>query len=150
MPVKITSITDATTGEILPEDLNAMKNRFINEADLVRLKGSQPITKKYSVAVMKDELKNLIAFYEANGGLDVIRINFAVHPDGFSACNETDYSNSLTVVIEAESFINPDNPKNGTLAHSNHHDFVVIPGYNGFPPVGQVHADAACCPSTNP
>jgi hypothetical protein len=150
MPVKLSSRTNAGTGEILPADVATMKDAFINQVELTPVKGRERIIIKFSVAVMKDALKNLIDHYESNGGIDVVRINFAVHPNSFSACNGTDYSNSLTVVIEAEKFKDLEKPHDGTIPYHNDQDFVVIPGYNGFSLPGFADGDKACCPSTNP
>jgi hypothetical protein len=160
MPVKISSRTNAETGEILLKDLQNMKASFINEVKLSRNdtaishgefgEVNSQIVKKFSVAVMKEELTQLISHYQANGGIDVIRINIAVHPEKFRACSDTDYSNSLTVVIEAENFKDKSNPGLGTIPCNSDENFVVIPAYNGFPTGTLAEASIACCPSAHP
>src|SRR4051812_36338539 len=161
MPVKVTSTTNPVNAEISAADLQSMKQNFISQVDVYPSTGRGKIIKKYSVAVMKDELKNLIEHYESNGGIDVININLAVHSDTFVSCNGKNDGDSLTVVIEAGKFRDPLNTHLGFIPFNNADEFVVIPGYhgvvapvNGLADLGPVPVAAQpvgpCCPSSNP
>ena len=152
MPVEIiTGTTDSEIGEIDQADLFEMKDDFINEVDVKPYNGRTRIVKKFSVSVMVSELKNLIRFYETQSskGIQIIKLNCAVHLENISACDETDYADSLTIVVEAANFINPAKKELGHISHNEIGDFVVIPGYNSSIK-NQWTVDDPCCPSTNP
>ena len=170
MPVKVTSSTDPEKGQISSQDLSRMKESFINEVDLKGNYGRTTVVKKYSVAVMKDEIKQLLEHYESNGGIDVVNIHLAVHLNPFTTCNGMDYSDSITVVLEAAKFKDIKQTQLGINSFNDQEDLVVIPGYHGFLdttnasdpstaidaldvlPAGTpiLKGPAPCCPSSNP
>jgi len=167
MPVKITTEpTNSLNGTISVTDLNRMKDAFTVETDLKRTTGTA--IKKYSVGFMLQDFTEFLSKYN---DADMIRINFALHLDPFYACNGTDYANTLTVVVEAADFINPEDTSKGFTSKTNVDDYVLIPGYKNSPdilastqsqaqPAGEgVMAFAAplaaaarnpCCPSAHP
>jgi len=131
MPVKITNQpTDSSSGTIALADLNKMKDSFINETYLTPSGPRTTVVKKYSVGFMLQDFTEFLAKYS---DAHMIRINFAVHLDPFTACNGTDYANSLTVVVEAADFINLANTAEGFTSRVNTEDYVLIPGYKNNP-----------------
>ena len=121
MPVQIISgTTDSEIGEIDQADLFAMRDDFINEVDVKPYNGRTRIVKKFSVFVMVAELKNVIRYYETQSskGIQIIKLNCAVHLENISACDETDYADSLTIVVEAANFINPAKKELGHISHN--------------------------------
>jgi hypothetical protein len=149
MPVKITTTTDPAAGTISGEDLSKMKNDFINEVQVLPYNGRVKAVKKFSVALTVDEVKELIAHYEKKGGIDVIQLNLSLNLDPFVACNGTKLSGSLTVVVEAATWIT------GYpiyLPHNSDGDIVCIPGFGDFAG-GKTRTgggSSPCCPSSNP
>ncbi|MEO6733324.1 MAG: hypothetical protein ABIN01_19025 [Ferruginibacter sp.] len=151
MPVEIISgTTNPAGGKINEQDLLKMKDDFINEVDLKPYNGRTRLIKKFSVSLMKSEIINLIAFYEDNPkGIDVIKLNCAVHINPMNACNNTNYADTLTVVVEAAKFIDGQNTELGHIPHVEIGDFVVIPGYSSIEK-NTWNNDDPCCPSSNP
>ncbi len=149
MPVEIVT-TNPSDAEIRESDLKKMKDDFINQADVKPFNGRNRLIKKFSVSLMKDEIKELIRYYEDHPDKDihVIKINFAIHINPFNSCNG-DYSDSLTAVVEAAKFIDNDNPPLGHISYIKPGDFVVIPGYKSVNKNGWAAKDP-CCPSSNP
>jgi hypothetical protein len=147
MPVKITSTTDPLAGKISPKDLSKMKNDFINEVGIIPFNGRKRAIKKFSVALTVDEIKELIAHYEKKGGIDVVQLNISINLSPFEACNGTNLSDSLTVVVEAATWIK-DYPI--YLAHNGLGDFVCIPGFGDNSGVKTGGGDSPCCPAANP
>ena len=169
MPVKIINEpTDSSSGTISLTDLKRMQDAFINDTYLSLSGAQQTEIKKYSVGFMLEDFTEFLSKYK---DADMIRINFALHLDHFTACNGTDYSKTLTVVVEAADFIDPDDTSKGFTSKTNVDDYVLIPGYKNNPdilassqsqaqPAGEgVMAFAAplaaaarnpCCPSAHP
>jgi len=159
MPVLIVT-SDPTDGEITETDLKKMKVDFINEAEVKPYNGRIKLIKKFSVAVMKSEIKNLVKFYENINDIDIINMNFAITLNPFEACNG-DSSDSMTVVVEAATFIDKSHPELGFTSHVSAGDYVVIPGYknanmnnknveNGMKQMSTLTTDPPCCPSSYP
>jgi hypothetical protein len=147
MPVKISTTTDPLAGMISIEDLTRMKNDFINEVGIVPFNGRKRAIKKFSVALTVDELKELIEHYEKKGGIDVIQLNLSVNLSPFVACNGTNLSDSLTVLVEAATWI-----KNYPiyLPHNRLGDLVCIPGFGDSSSLKTGGGDSPCCPASNP
>lgn len=159
MPVLIVT-SDPTDGEIKETDLKKMKVDFINEAEVNPYNGRIKLIKKFSVAVMKEDIKKLIKHYENNNDIDIINMNFAITPNPFVACNG-DSSDSMTVEVEAATFIDKSHPELGYTSHVRAGDYVVIPGCknanmndnavsNDMKQMSSLTTDPPCCPSSYP
>jgi len=169
MPVKITNEpTDSSNGTISLTDLSKMKDAFISGTYLSPSGLQETVIKKYSVGFMLQDFTEFLSKYN---DADMLRINFAIHLNPFTACNGTDYANTLTVVVEAADFINPANTSEGFTSKTNVDDYVLIPGYKNNPGIltsaqSQTQpaeegvmafaaplaaaAREACCPSAHP
>lgn len=150
MPVEITSTpTSTSAGEISKSDLEKVKSDFVHQADVKPYNGRTRLLKKFSVSIMKDELKRLIAYYESTGDIHFLKINFAVQLNPFTACSNENVSDSMTVIIETAKFIDPQNREMGHIPNNEVGDYVVIPGF-GSTNKNQWTADGPCCPSSHP
>src|SRR5687768_10206346 len=148
MPVLITQTTNVNEGEVSATDRNNMTQSFVDKVELYPQNGLSRVVKKYSVAIMKDEFSDLINHYSNNGGIDAIKISFAIHPNEFTACNGEDLSQSLTVIIEAAK-LNIGEQGQSLVAYDGENDFVLIPAYHGKAS-GSDGGRTPCCPSSNP
>lgn len=147
MPVKIIDgVTNKDGGQINISDLNLMKTDFFDDASLIPT-GTRPFVVQTAFCFLfKSQVDELFANHpEAS----ILKINFALHLDPTVGCQNDDYSNSLTVVIEAAL----DNPP-GSTVFNNLNDFVLIPAFNNET-VSTANENApeaiaqnfACCPS---
>lgn len=148
MPVKITAAsTNPNLGEISKPDLDKMKNDFISQVDLNPANGRTRIIKKFSVSVMKQELAGLLEQYNDDPDFNVLTFNFAVNVNPTVSCNGIDISDSITVVVEASKFTNPNDRSAGLTSYNNINDHVVIPAYADT--ISKSLA-SVCCPSSHP
>lgn len=150
MPLEIVS-SNPNIGEIALVGLLKMKNDFIEQADIKPYNGRDRLIKKYSVAINVQEFQDLIDYYNASAkGINVININFAIHLNPAPAvCPGYDYSDSLTIIVEAATFNVSGDSHSGYTSHNDVGDFVVIPAY---PTVDKDNmlGSSPCCPSAHP
>jgi hypothetical protein len=143
MPVKIiTGTTNNKDGVINVDDLTKMKNDFITETELKATAGRVHAYKTYSCFLYREQVDNLFALID--GDPKIMKINFALHLNPTIECSDSDYSDKLTVVIEAAE----DDP-NRTV-HNAIGEYVLIPAFSNKTVGKKINGGSPCCPSSNP
>jgi hypothetical protein len=142
MPVKIiTGTTDNSKGVINENDLVKIKNDFITETDLFPTGGRPNAHKTFHCFLYKEQFQDLFYLYRE---APIVKINFALHLNPTYECEGANYSDKLTIVIEAaEDDLN-------RTPHNSVGDYVLIPAYaNKTGPV-KIRSGSPCCPSSHP
>lgn len=140
MAVKIIAgATDNATGVINVNDLEKMKSSFIKETTLSPAGDTRKTVVKTGFCYLfKSHVDQLFALHpEAS----VLKVNFALHLNPTKECG-SDYSDSLTVVIEAAKNDAPDR-----TAFNKEGDYVLIPAYHNQVAQKLEMLSDPCCPS---
>lgn len=140
MPVKIISgSTNNSKGVINIADLKKMKNSFVEETILTPTGGRTTAITTRCCFLYKDQIDELFKLYN---DASVLKINFSLHHNPTVECDGVNYSDSLTIVIEAAN----DNRPNRT-AYDNEGDYVLIPAYHDALAMEKGKESVLCCPS---
>ncbi len=139
MPVRIIDgPTNNILGIISVVDLVKMKNDFITQTDLTPKMGRTAVVKTHHCFLSRAQVDDL---FLPHPEATILKINFCIQLKTTEGCDD-DYSDSLTVVIEAALNNLPDR-----TAFNNVGDFVLIPAYHDEVPDDSDIDSPPCCPS---
>lgn len=154
MPVKISTTTNPSTGEIQEQDLARMKSEFDINTEVRRSNPGNPIIKKIAWYISRAELEELITLMSVDSKKpELLEINFAINLSGVNDVCGHPISDSITLVIEAKTEDKESIAKNP--------EYIIIPGFKSNTtelttlkmlklagPEPRQNKD--CCPSSKP